>query len=250
MAGFYEQNRRNGEPPRPLAAGALGDIGSALFAVIGTLAALRHRERTGLGQHVDIAMYDAMVAMADMVPFMASMGAGDIAGSGPWIIDCFRARDGYFVIEVIREHHLHQLGDAIGKPEWRDDERFAKREDWPLYIESIFRPAIEEWAASRTKLEVCHELCRQGVAAGPSNTADDLRADPHVEARNMLIEVPRSDAPEPLQVVGNPVKLSRMAEGPVRRFPALGADTDEVLRSSLSLDDREISELRAEGVIP
>jgi crotonobetainyl-CoA:carnitine CoA-transferase CaiB-like acyl-CoA transferase len=250
MAGFYEQNRRGDERPRPLTAGALGDIGSAMFAVIGTLAALRHRERTGLGQHVDIAMYDAMIAMADMVPFMASMGAGDIGGSGPWIIDSFRAQDGYFVIEVIREHHLHQLGDAIGRPEWRDDERFAKREDWPRYVESIFRPAIEEWAATRGKLEVCHELCGHGVAAGPSNTADDLRNDPHVEARNMLIEVPRTDAPDPLQVVGNPVKLSRVAEGPVRRFPALGAHTDEVLRESLSLDDDAIAALRSEGVIP
>ena len=62
MAGFYEQNRVGDEPPRPIIAGALGDIGSALFATIGTLAALRHRERTGLGQQVDIAMYDAMVA--------------------------------------------------------------------------------------------------------------------------------------------------------------------------------------------
>ena len=250
MAGFYEQNRQDeSDRPRPLVAGALGDIGSAMFAVIGTLAALRHRERTGLGQHVDIAMYDAMVAMADMVPFMASMGAAGIAKAGPWIIDSFRAQDGFFVIEVIREHHLHQLGDAIGKPEWRDDERFAKREDWPPYIETVFRPAIEAWAATRTKLEVCHELCRHGVAAGPSNTADDLRKDPHIEARHMLIEVPRSDAAEPLLIVGNPVKLSRVAEGPVRRFPQLGEHTDQLLREALDLDDDALASLRAEGVI-
>jgi formyl-CoA transferase len=250
MAGFYEQNRRSeDERPRPLVAGALGDIGSAMFAVIGTLSALRHRERTGLGQHVDIAMYDAMIAMADLVPFMASMGVPSIAGGGPWIIDSFRARDGYFVIEVIRDHHLHQLADAIGEPGWKDDPRFARREDWHRYIEPIFRPAIEAWAASRSKLEACQELCRQGVAAGPSNTADDLRKDPHVEARNMLIEVPRPDAPEPLQVVGNPVKLSRVAEGPVRRFPMLGEHTDAVLREAPGISDEEIASLRAEGVI-
>ena len=250
MAGFYEQNRREGERPRPLVAGALGDIGTAMFGVIGMLAALRHREQTGLGQHVDIAMYDAMVAMADMVPFMASMGFESISSAGPWIIDSFQAQDGYFVIEVIREHHLHALGDAIGCPEWREDARFARREDWPQYIETVFRPAIETWASRRTKLEVCHALARHGVAAGPSNTAEDLRKDPHIEARNMLIEVPRSDAPEPLQVVGNPVKLSRMAEGPVRRFPMLGEHTEEVLRDALGLGDAELADLRREGVIP
>jgi formyl-CoA transferase len=249
MAGFYEQNRKPGERPRPLVAGALGDIGSGLFAVIGTLSALRHRERTGLGQHVDIAMYDAMVAMADMVPFMASMGVEQISSGGPWIIDSFRASDGYFVIEIIRDHHLHQLARAIGRPEWITDERFADRDEWPRHLESVFRPAIESWAATRTKLEACHALCRHGVAAGPSNTASDLRNDPHVELRGMLIDVPRPDAGDPLQVVGNPVKLSRVAEGPVQRFPRLGEHTEELLREVLDLGGEEIAGLREDGVI-
>ena len=74
MGGFYEAKREPGKPPLIGPAGALGDIGSSLFAAIGLLAALRHRDRTGKGQHVDVAMYDAMIAMADIVPFMWSMG--------------------------------------------------------------------------------------------------------------------------------------------------------------------------------
>jgi crotonobetainyl-CoA:carnitine CoA-transferase CaiB-like acyl-CoA transferase len=249
MAGFYEQNRRDDERPRPLVAGALGDIGSGMFAVIGTLSALRHRDRTGLGQHVDIAMFDAMVAMADMVPFMASMDVPRISSGGPWIIDSFRAKDGFFVIEVIRDHHLHQLGRAIGEPGWAQDPRFADRASWPEFLEPIFRPAIERWAASRTKLDACHELARHGVAAGPSNTAEDLSRDPHVEMRNMLIEVPRPDAAKPLSVVGNPVKLSRVADGPVRRFPRLGEHTEEVLRDLLEIDDAALASLRDAGTI-
>jgi crotonobetainyl-CoA:carnitine CoA-transferase CaiB-like acyl-CoA transferase len=249
MAGFYEQNRRDDERPRALVAGALGDIGSGMFAVIGTLSALRHRERTGLGQHVDIAMFDAMVAMADMVPFMASMDAPRISSGGPWIIDSFRAKDGYFVLEIIRDNHLHDLARAIGRPEWIGDERFADRARWPEFIEPIFRPAIEHWAAEHTKLEACHLLAEHGVAAGPSNTAEDLRADPHVALRNMLIEVPRPDAEKPLQIVGNPVKMSRLAEGPVRRFPLLGEHTDRVLRELLGVADDELAALRAEGTI-
>ncbi len=65
----------------------------------------------------------------------------------------------------------------------------------------------------------------------------------------MLIEVPRSDAAEPLLIVGNPVKLSRVAEGPVRRFPQLGEHTDQLLREALDLDDDALASLRAAGVI-
>ena len=75
MAGIYEPTRKPGQPPAVVVAGALGDNGSALFAVIGTLAALRHREKTGRGQYVDISMYDSMIAMSDMVPHLWSMDA-------------------------------------------------------------------------------------------------------------------------------------------------------------------------------
>jgi len=104
MAGLYEPTRKPGQPPPVVVAGALGDNGSGLFAIIGTLAALRHRERTGLGQHVDISMFDSMVAMSDMVPHLWSMeapAAWATAGSFG-IVSGFRASDGYFVVSVVR----------------------------------------------------------------------------------------------------------------------------------------------------
>ncbi len=251
MAGFYEAIRKSDEAPPVLVAGALGDIGSAMFAVIGTLAALRHRERTGLGQQVDICMYDSMIAMADMVPFMASMGVPSFqqGGGGYGIIAGFKASDGYFIIEVIREHQFEKLAEIVGRQDWLKDERLATRASWSEQLETLIRPAIETWARDMTKLEAAHALASNGVAAGPSNTADDLRRDPHVETRNMLIEVPRPDGGDPLLVVGNPVKLSKVAEGPVRRFPSLGHDTDELLRQLLDLDDTAIAELRQAGVV-
>ncbi len=251
MGGLYEPNRRPGEPPPVVVAGALGDIGSALFAVIGTLAALRQRERTGLGQHVDVAMYDAMVAMADMVPFLWSMGApAALAAAGAIaIVAAFKAKDGYFVVAVFREHQFERLARTVGHPEWCKDERFASREGWARHTETVIRPAVEAWARTRTKLEASRELCDQGVAAGPSQTAEDIHADPHVQARGMLIEVPRPDDERPILVVGNPIKLSRMAEGPVRRFPRLGQHTAEVLQGTLGLSDLELADLRERGVI-
>ena len=251
MGGIYEPNRREGSPPPVVVAGALGDNASALFAVIGTLAALRHRERTGLGQHVDVSMYDAMIAMADMVPQLWSMGASPkLAAAGATaIVAAFAARDGYFVVSVFREHQFERLAKIVGHPEWCRDERFATREGWARQIESVLRPAIEDWAREKTKLEAARALAEQGVAAGPSNRAEDIRADPHVEAHDMLIEVPRVDSEQPMLVAGNPIKLSRMAEGPVASFPGLGQHTGEVLRDLLSLGDEELAGLRERGVI-
>ncbi len=251
MAGLYEPTRKPGQPPPVVVAGALGDNGAALFGIIGMLAALRHRDRTGLGQHVDISMYDAMVALSDMVPHLWSMdapAAWATAGS-IGIVAGFAARDGWFVVSVFREHHFERLARTVGHPEWCDDPRFATREGWAQQIEGVLRPAIERWAADKTRLEACSVLCGQGVAAGPSNLAADIHADPHVQAHDMLIEVPRPDDDRPMQVVGNPVKLSRVAEGPLTSFPHLGEHTESVLRETLDLADDEIAGLRERRVI-
>jgi formyl-CoA transferase len=251
MGGLYEPSRKPGQPPPVVVAGALGDIGSALFAVIGTLAALRHREHTGLGQYVDVAMYDAMVAIADMVPFLWSMDApaGWAASGSLALCAGFKAKDGYFVIAAFREHQFERLAQIVGHPEWCGDPRFATREGWAQHTDGVIRPAVEAWAQTRTRLEACRTLAEQGIPSGPSNTAEDIYADPHVRARNMLIEVPRPDGGNPLLVVGNPVKMSRVAEGPVERFPSLGQHTDEVLSETLGLGDDALAALRRDGVI-
>ncbi|MFI5318562.1 MAG: CaiB/BaiF CoA transferase family protein [Myxococcota bacterium] len=252
MGGIYEPTRKPGEPPRVVVAGALGDNTTALYAVIGILAALQHRVRTGLGQHVDIAMYDSMIAMADMVPQLWSMGApASMAGPGTTaLVAAFKARDGYFVIAVLREHMFEKLCKLLGREAWLADPRFATRVGWAQHTESEIRPALEAWAADKTKLEAARALAELGITAGPSNVAEDIAADPHGALRDMLIEVPRSDGEAPYLVSGNPVKMSRLAEGPVSPAPRLGQHTEAVLREVLGADEAELARLRAEGAIP
>jgi len=251
MGGLYEPNRKPGQPPPVVVAGALGDNASALFAVIGTLAALRQRDSAGVGQHVDVAMYDSMIAMTDMVPFLWSMDApSHMAAAGTTaLVGAFAARDGHFVVAVFREHHFERLARTLGCSEWLEDERLATREGWARHTESLIRPALERWASDKTKLEAASELCKAGIVAGPSNRAEDIHADPHVAMRDMLIEVPRPDAEKPFLVVGNPVKMSRVSEGPISSFPDLGEHTTEVLQEHLQLSDGEIRSLRDEGVV-
>jgi len=150
----------------------------------------------------------------------------------------------------VREHQFWNLGDLIGHPEWRDDPRFATRAGWGAYLESEIRPAVDAWASKRTKLDAARELTAAGVVAGPSNRASDVIADPHVAARHMLVEMPRTDdGPQPVLVPGNPVKLSKMCEGPETRVPWVWEHTRAVLTAELGLNEAELAGLRERGVI-
>lgn len=250
MSGVYEYKRPEGQPPVASPAGALGDIGTSLFGVIGVLAALRHRDLTGEGQYVDIAMLDAMVSMTDIVTNFWSMGLREKRAN--LIMDGFEASDGYFIVQVGREHQFERLANMIGHPEWLDDERFATRAGWVDHLDDEIRPAIEKWAADKTKLEACAALSDAGIAAGPCFSAPEVIADPHVASHNMLVEIERTDGEmdgEPVLVPGNPVKMSKVANGPDTRVPWVGEHTEDVLRADLDLSDDELEKLRADGVI-
>ena len=249
MSGIYEFRRRGDAPPLVAPVGALGDIGSGLYAVIGVLAALRHRDATGLGQHVDIAMLDAMVAMTDLVTNFWSLGlrGGDVA---PLIMDGFRADDGWFIIQVGREPQFAALATLIGQPDWIDDERFVQRQGWVDHLDDVIRPAVEAWATGRTRFDACEAMSAAGIAAGPCLRDDEVVHDPHVAARNMLVEMPRTDGiADPVLIPGNPVKLTRVAQGPETRVPWLGEHTAEVLGGELGLTTTQLAALRADGVI-
>ncbi|MFC5745690.1 CaiB/BaiF CoA transferase family protein [Actinomadura rugatobispora] len=249
MSGIYELKRTGDRPPTVAPVGALGDIGAALFATIGILAALRHRDATGRGQYVDIAMLDSVIAMTDIVTNFWSMGLRG-GQTGPLIMHGFRAQDGWFVLQVAREQHFTRLADLVGRPEWKDDPRLATRQGWVDELETLLRPAIEGWAADLTKLEACDLLGRAGIAAGPCLSDAEVVADPHVQARNMLVELPRTDGVEqPVLVPGSPVRMSEAPPAAETRPPWLGEHTDAVLAAELGLTGAALSELRTGKVI-
>jgi formyl-CoA transferase len=249
MSGAYEFKRPAGQPPIGSPMGGLGDIVTALFAVIGTLAGLRQRDRTGRAQQVDVAMLDAMVAVLDVVPNFWSMGM-PIGTPWPGILHGFKAKDGWLMLQVLRAHQWPDLARAIGRPEWADDPRFATPQGWLDHLESDIRPALEGWAATKTKREACDALNAAGLVAGPVATDVDVIADPHLAVRHMLVEHPRTDGVEqPVLLPGLPVKLADVSEGPETRVPWLGEHTDDVLRQELGLEPQHLADLRAAGVI-
>jgi crotonobetainyl-CoA:carnitine CoA-transferase CaiB-like acyl-CoA transferase len=247
VAGLYEFRRPEGDAPRVGASGPIGDLSAALYAAIGVLAALRLRETTGRGTHVDIAMADTALAMNDMAVNLWSMNAMDIAdGRNVGVLDSFRAKDGYFVVVVIREHLWQRFCAVIGRPEWLADPQLQTRSDWSANLETRIRPAVEAWAADKTKSEAAAALATAGVPAGPSNEPVDVANDPHYRVRQMIESVPGLSG-DPVLVVGNPIKFLGEDLPEPGGLPTLGEHTRALLAGELGLDDDMADEYFAQG---
>jgi len=253
MSGIYEHARQAHRAPIVNPVGGLGDTGTGLFGVIGILAALRHRDQTGRGQFVDVSMFDAMLAMCDIVTNFWSMGVRrdpDADLRNPVILDSFKASDGWLMLQVSRRHQFERFADLLGHGDWKTDERLATPWGWADHTTDIIRPAVEEWAASRTKLEAARELAEAGIAAAPCNSAEDVVRDRHAINHHMVVEIPRSDGiDQPVLAAGNPVKMSLLADHPEGHLPRLGEHTSSVLHDLLGLDDAAVESLRQDGVV-
>ncbi len=253
MSGVYEYSRRPGELPIVAPLGGVGDTGTGLYLTIGILAALRHRDLTGTGQYVDVAMLDSMIAISDLVANFWSLGLErkpDERLRTPLINRAFDASDGWFLVLVFRRHQFERLADIVGCPEWRSDPRFDSPWGWVDHMETVIRPGIESWAADKTKIEAATILARAKIASAPGLSAIDVVHDPHVAERHMLVDIPRTDGVEqPVLVAGNPIKLSNDPEPPDGPFPLVGEHTDDVLGTLLGLGRDELVDLRSQGVI-
>ena len=250
MSGLYDFKRRDGEPPIVNPMGAVGDIATSLFGVIGILAALRHREVTGEGQYIDLAMFDCMASLADVAINFHSMGISREPNPAPYVIAPFRCSDGYLVIQFVREHQFENLANLIGRPDWIGDSRFQERLGWGEHLHSEIIPALEEWSKTLTRSETSGLLAEANVASGPVLTTSEVVQDPHLEERNMIVALPRTDEiNEPILLPGNPIKMSKVSEGPEMRVPWVGEHTNEVLTEELGLSKTELENLKKTGII-
>ena len=253
MAGLMSITGADVDHPMKVGPG-IGDIFPAVLSACGILAAVHHVTRTGEGQLVDVAMADSVLALTERIVYQHSItGVAPEPQGNTHPLLCpyglLRTADGFVAVASPTDNHWRALAEAMGRPELGSDPRFATREGWRDQMDSVVRPAVESWAADKTKLEASTVLAEQGIAAGPCFTPEDLVVDPHVASHDMLLRVPRPDGGEPMLVVGNPIKLSGTPERPPRRWPTLGEHTDAVLRDELGLRDDDLRALRGKGVI-
>ncbi|MGE0045989.1 MAG: CaiB/BaiF CoA transferase family protein [Hyphomonadaceae bacterium] len=231
---------------------AVADLFSGMYATVAILAALRHAERTGEGQHIDISLLDsqaAMLANQAMNYFVGGQAPTRMGNAHPNIApyQVFETADGFLVLAVGNDGQFKNFCTHAGCAAMADDERFAKASA-RVHNRDALVAALKPVLKTRTTHDWIALLEKAGVPCGPINNIDAVFADPHVKARGAAQQMARPDGTA-MTLVANPIRMSATPPEPRIAPPALGADTDSVLRSLLSLPDAEIARLRAAGAI-
>ncbi|WEX12450.1 CoA transferase [Chelativorans sp. AA-79] len=250
LSGIMWRPTKEGQPPTYLGI-PLADEISGVMTAMGVLAALNLRNLTGQGTRVDLSMYDATVMLTESVitywsHFKQEGSRGASSTSCPY--DVFKAKDGYFVLGVAGEPIWQRFAKAIGRADLIDRPELRSGKDRAKVLETVVRPIIEDWASGRTKAETCAFFREGGIPAAPVQNVGDLFECPHIEARNMLLEL---DDPVigKIAVAGNPLKFSAVPEVERNAPPQLGADSTDVLSDILGLDATTIASLQAAGIV-
>jgi formyl-CoA transferase len=244
-----------GDPDRPPArAGvSLGDALAALFAVIGTLAAVTERGRSGRGQEVDVAIYESVLALMEstvadweITGAVRGRSGGVLPGVAP--ANAYPTADGHdIVIAANADAVFARLATAMGRPAWATDPRYARHAERGRNQVEL-DAEIARWTAQYPAEAVLTLLREHAVPVGLINTAPDIAVDDHIAAREMIVRL-AAGFERSIPMAGVVPKLSR-TPGVIRTTgPELGEHTDAVLRDLAGASAAEIAALRAAGVV-
>lgn len=241
-----------GEPGRaPVRMGLpMGDLAGGLFALGGVCGALFHRERTGEGQHLDIALLDLQVSL---LTYVAQYAIADgrtsqrIGSAHESVVpyQAFETADGYVAVAVFVDRFWRGFCEVLGLPELID--RYPTNPDRHAARDELV-PLLERRFAERTTDEWIAALREHDVPCGPVHTVLDVLADPQIRHRDMIVETAR---PHPVagshRLVGHPIKEG--SKGSFEPAPLLGEHNGDVYGGMLGLDDDALDRLRTDGII-
>ncbi|GHV52267.1 CoA transferase [Deltaproteobacteria bacterium] len=232
---------------------AIGDVLGGLSCAIGILAAVHSRSVTGLGQKVDVALVDSVVASLEIITqiYLSTGRIPERIGNryeSIYPYDSFKTKDGSCVIGAGNDKLYHIVCKVMGRPELIDDARFATNPD-RVKNNAELKPLVEAWTKNLDSETVVSTLLEAGCPAAPINTIDKLVADPHIAgAREMFVEVDHPKAGK-MKITGAHIKMTDT--NPSVRVPAplLGQHTEEVYGDLLGLSPEQIAGYRKEGVM-
>jgi crotonobetainyl-CoA:carnitine CoA-transferase CaiB-like acyl-CoA transferase len=237
---------------RPVKAGVpLTDLGAGLFALAGILAALEHRHRTGLGQHIDTSLVEAGVALSvwEATEYFAGLGLPQPKGSAHRMLapyQAIRCADGYITLGTANDRLFCRLCDLLNHPEWSTEPQFADNLA-RVRNHAALAARIEAVTSERPRRDWLDLFDANDIPCGPINNYAQVFADPQIKAREMVVDVDHP-ALGTMRALGSPLKLSATPIDARRRAPMLGEHTDAILtEAGFSAD--EISLLRQAGAI-
>jgi len=251
MGGFMSITGE--EDGGPLRAGvAMADLSTGMYATVSILAALRHAERTGEGQQIDISLLDTQIAMLanqSMNWLVGGIVPGRLGNRHPTVVPykTFEVADGVMIIAVGNDRQFRALCEEMGTPELGSDERFATSRARLVNRDAI-ETIVQDLVRPHRRDELMARFVARGVPAGPVNSIKDVFEDPFVEARKTVHRFVREDGVE-IPTVAFPGKLSRTPADYRQRPPRVGEHSREILRQWLSLDDEALDALAGSGAI-
>ncbi|MCP4750769.1 MAG: CoA transferase [Proteobacteria bacterium] len=231
---------------------SIGDMGASLFSTVAILAALYERERSGVGQMIDVSMLDSQVALGEnaISRYLADSRLPKPLGSRHPLFTPFQVfptKDGYVILIAFGDPDWSRFCRAVGKEEWITDEAFksnaARLKNYKRFLEEM-----NELMRMRSTNEWLELLDAHEVMCGPVNTIQDVVNDPHVLEREMIREVEHTQGGT-FKVVGTPMKFSRTPCSIGKASPVLGEHTDEILTQRQHLSQEEIQSLRDAKII-
>ena len=231
---------------------ALTDLMTGMYSTIAILAALTHRDRTGDGQYIDMALLDVQVAM------LANVGANYLNSGKPpkrWgnahanIVpyQTFACADGYIIVATGNDGQYQKFVEVGGRTDLASHERYATN---PLRVQNRDElvPILADMVKTRPRDWWIEQLEAVGVPCGPINDLHEVFQNPQVQARGMLVEAPHPTAGH-VKLVRNPMRLSASPAETHVAPPLLGQHTEEVLREVLGRSEADIAALRTQGVV-
>ncbi|MBI3506965.1 MAG: CoA transferase [Proteobacteria bacterium] len=238
---------------RPYKVGVgIADIMTGMYAAVSILAALRHRDATGEGQQIDMALLDTQVSwlanegMNHLVSGKTPVRQGN---AHPNIVpyDVFACADGFVILAIGNDGQFAKFCAFAGRPEIAADARFATN---PARIANRVELTgiVNEITGARTQRHWIDGLAGAGVPCSPVNDIAQVFEDPQVKARGMRIEMPHASGAT-IPLIASPIKMSKTPPAYRRAPPTCGQHTDEVLGEILGLDSNAVADLRARGIV-
>ena len=250
MSGIMSATGSDGGAPVKVGV-PITELGAGLFAVVGILSALRARHRTGRGQFVETSLFEAGVAQSQWEATQYWYTGEVPRGLGtahrlnaPY--QALPASDGHFTVGAANENLWPRFATLLGLPHLIGDARFdsvAKRVRHRAELERL----LEQVTSTKTRAHWLAACEAAGIPAGPIYTVPEAHADPHAQARGMVQELPHPQLGR-VKTLGNPVKMSATPPRLRTAAPALGADSEAILRE-LGYGDTDIASLREQQVV-